>query len=114
VVTSADIKKEADKHPMMRPVLVLTQWMEGLLGRLTDNQGKGGWEGCTAVYLLQKMYDHMDAGRTGLEAGASTEYVRKHFLDASNYSMMIADNYCREHEADGEYKKRNEEGEWIS
>jgi len=109
-----DLLKDAKKYPMMRPVLVLTRWMDGLLGRLDENQDRGGWEGCTASYLLEKMYSHMDNGRKGIEGGASTEFVRKHFLDASNYAMMLADNYDREHEPDGEYKRRNEEGDWIS
>ena len=102
------------KYPMMRPVVVLTRWMDGLLDRLDKNQDKGGWEGCTAQYLLQKMFKNMDEGRVAVESGMSTELVRKKFLDASAYAMMIADNYDREHEPDGEYRKRTDEGEWIS
>ena len=111
---SETVRKQAEKHPMMRPVVVLTQFMEGMLERLDENKGKGGWEGCTAQYLMQKMYEHMDAGRVGIENGASTFYVQKQFADAANYAMMVQDNYTREHEPGGEYKKRNEEGEWIS
>ncbi len=114
MVDSTEIKEMAEQNPMMRPVLVLAQWLDGMLEELDAHKDKGGWEGCTAQYLLQKMFDHMDAGRVGIENGASTKYVREKFLAASNYAMMISDNYSREHEATGEYKTRNEKGEWIS
>ena len=101
-------------HEMMRPAVVLANFTTEMLEQLDANKVKGGWEGCTAAYLLERMYKHMDAGRSGIEGGASTEYVRREFAHAANYAMMVQDNYVREHTPDGEYKKRNEEGDWIS
>lgn len=91
---------------------VVMDFAEGMYARLAVKKDKGGWEGCTAEYLLHQMYEHMDKGRVGIESGASTFYVQKHFTDAANYAMMIQDNYCREHDDNGEYRKRNKEGEW--
>ncbi len=101
-------------NPMTRPVVVLANFSTEMLEQLDANKHKGGWEGCTAQYLLERMYENMDAGRVGIENGASTTYVQEKMANAANYAMMIQDNYCREHTPTGEYKKRNEEGDWIS
>ena len=72
--------------------------------QLDANQDKGGWEGCTAKYLFREMFNSMDRARLAIENGASVEHVTKKLADAANYSMMLADNYDREHESNGDYK----------
>ena len=65
--------------------------------QLEANQDKGGWEGCTAKYLLREMHKSMKSAEAGIFNGASTGYVTKKLANAANYAMMLADNYTREH-----------------
>jgi hypothetical protein len=75
-----------------------------MYAQLDANMDKGGWYGCTAKYLFKEMYHNMSLARLGIENQASVDYVTKKLANVANYSMMLADNYDREHEADGESK----------
>ena len=91
----------------------LMDFADDMYAQLDANMDKGGWEGCTAQYLLERLFENMDAGRVGIENGASTKYITEKFANVANYAMMIQDNYTREHTPTGEYRKRTVKGEWI-
>lgn len=76
--------------------------------QLERHMDTGGWDGSTSKYLFREMFTAMENARLAIENGASTEYVVKKLANAANYSMMLADNYTREHHPNGQLKGREE------
>jgi hypothetical protein len=95
---------EHDFDAICRLEGIVNLYTDKMFEQLEKHMDFGGWQGCTARFLFRRMYEEMDKARIGIENGASTEYVCRKLTNAANYSMMLADNYCREHTPEGEYK----------
>lgn len=88
---------------MMRPALVLIRFMERMFDLLSEHRSKGGWESTTTLSLDRELKKNIALMHIGIEHGGKTEYVHRKAANASNYLMMIADNY----EASVEAKKQS-------
>ena len=79
--------------------------------QLQENDDKGGWQGCTAEFLLSEATSHLNALKRTIKAKTLSSdekdaRIRDDAADAANFIMMIFDLWVRG-------SLRNEDGEEV-
>jgi len=67
--------------------------------KLDENENKGGWEHCTAAFLLGRLKDEtleLRKAICALAKGGSPRAVSREAADVANFAMMIADTFGKE------------------
>lgn len=73
--------------------MTIFRFAEAMSTELANNRHKGGWEGCTFKYLLNRAKQELAELERAVKANESPEAVLSEAADVANFCMMIAENY---------------------
>lgn len=59
--------------------------------KLRENDHKGGWNNCDALYLIGRINQEMDELQAAIMDGEGPFEIAREAVDVANYAMMIAD-----------------------